>query len=343
MTERSTLNDDPDTPVQNILVYRSDSFRVENGANLGDGMSVAEDLVPDDIYHLSQNAEPQRLALKDGAFGAFEVAVGSHCGQVGATLHLDCALLLMSPDGQNTEALIFVEVDERQNISDVYMLALGQLLPKTDYALVRIDTKTAHQKFAEAACVSFTRGTHITLASGAQVPIEDLRIGDKVLTRDDGAQEIRWIGQNTVRATGDFAPIVIKAGTLNNANDLVVSREHRLFVYQRSDQIGAGQSELLVKARHLVNDDTVFEQTGGFVDYFQLLFDRHHIIYAEGIAAESLRIDPRTKQVLPPEILGRMSNLLPSHARRRMHALDVQRALLDRPDAIELLRRASLR
>lgn len=343
MTDFTAPREHQDNSVQNILVYRSDSFCVENGANLGDGISVAEDLCPDDIYHLSQSASTERLALIDGPYGAFEVATGSRTGKVGAAIHLDCAIMLMSPDGQNTETLIFVEVDDTQNIAEVYMMPLGQLFPKTDYTLVRIDTKNARQKFAEAACVSFTRGTHITLASGAQVPIEDLRIGDKVLTRDDGAQEIRWIGQNTLRANGDFAPIVIKAGTLNNANDLVVSREHRLFVYQRSDQIGAGQSELLVKARHLVNGDTVYEQNGGFVDYFQLLFDRHHIIYAEGIAAESLRIDPRTKQVLPPELLGRMSNLLPAHARRRMHALDVQRALLDRPDAIELLRRASLR
>ena len=62
---------------------------------------------------------------------------------------------------------------------------------------------------------------------------------------------------------GEFTPICIKAGTLNNDNDLIVSPDHRLFIYQRSDELGAGRAELLVKVRYLLNGDTVFTQTGG--------------------------------------------------------------------------------
>jgi len=213
----------------------------------------------------------------------------------------------------------------------------------TEYTLVGCDRDSARRKFAQVACVSFTRGTHLTVASGAQVRIEDLKVGDRVLTRDAGAQQIRWIGSSTVRAVGDFAPILIKAGTLNNANDLLVSPDHRLFVYQRTDHMGVGRSELLVKARHLVNSETVLVQNGGFVDYFQILFDRHHIIYAEGIAAESMLIDSRTRSALPADLLNKLQNLLPGHGRRDSHGIDVQKALLERPDAIDILRRASMR
>jgi hypothetical protein len=152
----------------------------------------------------------------------------------------------------------------------VFLAPLTTLESRIEYRLVGIDTKTARQKFGQVACVSFARGTHITLSSGEQRLIEDLRTGDKVLTRDDGVQQIRWIGQTTTRAVGEFAPIKIKAGALNNTNDLIISPDHRLFVYQRSDQLGAGRAELLVKARHLVNGDTVTQMQGGFVDYFQL-------------------------------------------------------------------------
>ena len=38
-----------------------------------------------------------------------------------------------------------------------------------------------------------------------------------------------------------------------------------------------------------------------------------------------------------------LAQLLPGHSRGGMHGLDVQQALLERPDAIDLLRRASLR
>ncbi|MEO0502301.1 MAG: Hint domain-containing protein, partial [Pseudomonadota bacterium] len=167
----------------------------------------------------------------------------------------------------------------------------------------------------------------------------DLKVGDRVLTRNDGVQAVRWIGQSTVRAVGDFAPIRIRAGTLNNAHDLVVSPDHRLFIYQRSDQLGAGRSELLVKARHLVNGDSVTVQDGGFVDYFELLFDTHQIIYAEGIAAESMLIDTRTKPVVPDEVRA----VIAPHTTTGLQGLDVTEALLDRPDAAEILRRASTR
>ncbi|MBL4767815.1 MAG: Hint domain-containing protein [Rhodobacteraceae bacterium] len=326
---------------QSIPVYCADTFRVSTGANLGDGMSVCDELMPDDVYTLQTGAVRERMSILALADGTFRIAADTEIGAPGAALHLDCALILMSPDGQNTDAIVLVEVDRDGDIVDIYLLPLAPLVEKNNYTLVGIDRDAARQKFAQVACVSFTRGTHITMASGAQILIEDLQVGDRILTRDDGPQKVRWIGQSTVRATGDFAPIVVSAGTLNNSNDLTISPDHRLFVYQRTDQIGAGQSELLLKARHLVNGDSVYVQSGGFVDYFQILFDRHHIIYAEGIAAESMLVDSRTRPALPPEMLQKL-NGVPDHARRDSHGLDVQKALLDRPDAIELLRRASM-
>lgn len=330
-------------PIQNIPVYPAEAFCVSDGANLGDGISHIDDMVPDDVYTLEPGATRQRLALRTSGEGTFCIAEGTELGKKGAALHLDCAINLMSHDGTTTEAIVLVEVDPEGNIAAIYLLPLAPLIAKTDYTLVGMDRKSARRKFAQVACVSFTRGTHITLGSGAQVKIEDLQVGDKVLTRDDGVQAVRWIDHSTVRAHGEFAPIVIRAGALNNAGDLVVSPDHRLFVYQRSDQIGAGQSELLVKARHLVNGESVFVQNGGFVEYYQILFDSHHIIYAEGIAAESMLINPRTRPALPPELLENLGAILPGHSTRDVHGLDVQKALLDRPDAIDLLRRASLR
>lgn len=318
-------------------------MRVTNGANMGDAVSFAGELMLDDNYELGTGAQPVRLALHAETDTKFILAADTEAGTPGAAVHLDSALTIMSPDGQTTDVLVLVEVDDAGDINDIYILPLATLMPKTNYTLVGIDTATASQKFAHVACVSFTRGTHITMASGEQRLIEDLHVGDRVLTRDDGPQAVRWIGQSTVRAVGDFAPIRIKAGTLNNHNDLIVSPDHRLFIYQRSDELGAGRSELLVKVRHLVNGDSVTVQDGGFVDYFQLLFDSHQIIYAEGIAAESMLIDTRTKPVLPTEISDKLGDIIPGHSDLPHAGLDVQEGLLNRPDAAELLRRASMR
>ncbi len=204
-----------------------------------------------------------------------------------------------------------------------------------------VDTEGALATFAQLACVSFTRGTLITLASGEQRPVEDLEVGDKVLTRDDGPQEVRWIGQRTTLAVGGFAPIAIRAGTLNNINYLVVSPDDRLFIYQRRDELGAGRAELLVRARHLVNGDSIRQLTGGFVEYYQMLFDHHQIIYAEGIAAESMLVDARTRAVLPEELEAHLDDLLSGHRTSAHGSLEVAEALLRRRDAAAVLRRSS--
>ena len=323
-------------PVQTLPVVRADDFVVVDGANRGDALTDAGDLMLDDIYRLRPHARRVRLALSDDGGTAFALAEGSEAGTAGHAVHLDCALTFMSPDGATTEALVFVEVTPDRTIAAIWMLPLAPLLPRHDYALVAIDRRGARARLAAFACVSFVRGTHITMANGLQRRIEDLAAGDRVLTRDNGVREIRWIGRQTVRATGAFAPILIAKGALNNSGDLMLSPNHRLFIYQRRNRVGSGRSEVLVKAGQLVNGHSVIRSAGGHVDYFQLLFDQHEIIYAEGIAAESLPSDSRVRPVIPDEVRRR----LPARAPSRL-TFELGDGVLDAAHAADLLRRAS--
>jgi len=325
-----------------LPVLSGEVLTVVSGANAGDALSFAADLIPDDIYEVVQAARPRRLSLHPDGAARFRVAEDTQAGQPHAVIHLDSCLTFMSPDGETAEVLVLVEVDARGDVTEVHALPLVPLRPKTRYTLVTIDTEGAAARLAEIACVSFTRGTRITMATGAQRRIEDLRVGDRVLTREDGPQEIRWIGQTTLRAHGEHAPIVITAGTLHNTHDLVVSPDHRLFIYQRADVLGAGRAEVLVRARHLVNGVSVYRQQGGFVDYFQILFDRQQIIFAEGIAAETLLLDTRTSPALPADLAKQLAGTLgPRHA-TGLEDFEVPERLLNLPDAAATLRRASL-
>ncbi|MEM8591891.1 MAG: Hint domain-containing protein [Pseudomonadota bacterium] len=325
---------------QALPVYRAEEFFVLSGVNSGEPLGFASELILDDIYELDKRAKPSKLVVANNA-DHLKITRHSKVGTPGGQVVIDSTITLMSPDGATIEGLVLVEVENDEAV-DVYLLPLAHLATHTEYTLVGVDTSDARRRFAEAACVAFTRGTHITMASGAQTPIERLKVGDKVLTRDDGPQEIRWIGQNTRRAVGDFAPVLIRRGTLNNENDLIVSPDHRLFIYQRDDAIGAGRSEVLVKVRHLINGSSVMRLEGGFVDYFQLLFDCHQIIYAEGIAAESLLVDPRTRPALPVEVDAALAKALPGHEDRHHLDYEVSETLLSK-DAAEKLRRASTR
>ncbi len=335
------MSDDPIRPMmQTVAVLRSDDFVVSEGVAEGEGISFADELVMDDVYQLSKSATrlPLSLSLREDAEG-FEISETSTIGKIGNAVYLDSCVTMMATDSTTYEVLVLVEVEDG-GLEATYLLPLANLTSDTNYRLVGVDKDAATTRFAEVASVSFTRGTHITMASGEQRAIEDLVVGDKVLTRDDGPQAVRWVGQSTLRAVGEFAPIVITKGALHNENDLLVSPDHRLFIYQRQDKLGAGRSEVLVKVRHLINDDTVYRRDGGFVDYFQLLFDEHQIIYAEGIAAESLLIDPRTRAALPDHLRsGRASHA--SHGHRAHLDYEVQEKLLKDPDAVGLLRKAS--
>jgi len=321
--------------VQTISVYVSDDFPVSEGVAQGEGMSFADDLVLDDIYRLWSRRERRALSLLVDDTGSFRVAGDSPTGRAGNQVVLDSCVTVMGTDSSTQEILLLVELEDG-GVEEVYLLPLARLTPQSDYRLVRVDRHAATQRFAEVACVSFSKGTHITLGNGAQVPIEELNVGDRVLTRDEGPQPIRWIGQTTIRATGDFAPILITKGALHNANDLLVSPDHRLFVYQRQDKLGTGRSDVLVKVGNLVDGERVIQQPGGYVDYFQLLFDSHQIIYAEGIAAESLLIDARNRAALPDSLSGSGPQPTKDHLR-----YEVSASLLPPTDAVRLLREAA--
>ena len=312
-----------------IDVYPATAIVASDGVMKGEPVSFADELVMDDVFQVVANAQLQPLELMSGTSGLQRVNDAAN------TVHLDCCVTLMAPDGAPQDALILVEVED-DNVANIFVLPLGELRPLVGYRLVGVERHTATRRFAEAASGSFARGTHITMADGQMRRIETLEAGDRVVTRDAGKQPIRCVGQATMRATGSFAPVVILKGALHNENDLVVRPDHRLFIYQREDHLGAGRAEVLIKARHLIDHTTVVRKRGGFIDYFQLIFDQHHIIYAEGIAAESHLIDPRTRHALPEGVSS------PDHAHRPHLDYEVKDNLIDATQAAKLLRKASV-
>ncbi|MEM5476866.1 Hint domain-containing protein [Pacificibacter sp. AS14] len=144
--------------------------------------------------------------------------------------------------------------------------------------------------FAEeaiAAAVCLTRGTLIDTADGPKY-IEALKKGDLINTLDNGPQAIRWIGSRNMPAQDEMAPVLIKAGAMGNVRDLKVSQNHRMLVRGPQAQILFGERDVLVAAKHLLNDDKIRIVSGGTVDYFHMLFDAHQIIFAESCPTESL-------------------------------------------------------
>src|SRR3990167_8332598 len=167
---------------------------VSLGVNAGDELGGPDEVCPGDIYQLDPDHAPLRLVVTRPEGGGQRVGAGSAAGHPGEPIQLEARYALMASDGDQVELLL-----------------LSRMAARTDYTLLKVEEAPEDTGLSDLLCVSFARGTMITLATGVQRPIEALASGDAVLTRDHGAQPIRWIGHTPLRAVGVFAPVVITA------------------------------------------------------------------------------------------------------------------------------------
>ena len=135
---------------------------------------------------------------------------------------------------------------------------------------------------AEPAC--FYRGTRIQTDHG-EVPVEELAIGDRVVTVSGAIRPIKWIGRRTVAARFSDPlkvwPIRIMAGALADevpSRDLVVSPDHALLV-----------DNILIQAGALVNSISIVRETEPpeIFTYFHIELEDHSLILAENTPAET--------------------------------------------------------
>ncbi|MTE01014.1 hypothetical protein GIY56_11980 [Paracoccus sp. YIM 132242] len=169
-----------------------------------------------------------------------------------------------------------------------------------------IDTMRDAGDLVPSPVTCFVRGTLITTDCG-DVPIENLKSGCKVLTQDNGFQELvltmsRIIGANELRKNAKLYPIRITAGALGSGlpkRDLVVSRQHRMAVKSDIVRRMFGSATALVAAIRLTELPGVHvENAVESVEYFHLVFKRHEVIFAEGAPTESFLMNFETQKTL---------------------------------------------
>ncbi|MEP2889199.1 Hint domain-containing protein [Tateyamaria sp.] len=200
-------------------------------------------------------------------------------------------------DGTTTWRIAVIDVD-LNNDDDVqdagedgYYLVFPDGLPPADTDLTTggITDNGAFIPHADlgAQIVCFTSGTLIETPNGPR-KIEDIAPDDIVTTAHNGAQSVKWAGQTTVAANDDLAPIVITAGTLGNASDLVVSPQHAILLNDWRAELLFGEDQVLVRAVELLGMDGVYRKTGGIVTYCHILMDSHQLVQAHGLWSETL-------------------------------------------------------
>lgn len=129
----------------------------------------------------------------------------------------------------------------------------------------------------------YAHGTLVCTADGER-PIETLTPASEVLTVAGAMATVVWLGKRRVscgryRRPRDVSPVRVAAGAFGPGTphtDLLLSPEHGLFV-----------DGVLIPVRHLVNGTSVSQLSLPDIEYWHLELDRHAIVQANGLPAES--------------------------------------------------------
>ncbi len=170
--------------------------------------------------------------------------------------------------------------------------------------------------------ICFTPDTRITTPDGPRL-IQHLRPGDRILTKDNGPQEIMWTGHRRMTGARLYAmphlrPIRFRAGAMGAGrpeDDLLVSPQHRMLVKGPAAQALFNTAEVLVAAEDLVNDHSVtVDHMLREVTYIHILLERHNIVFANGMETESFHPSNTALDTVDPAQRAVLLGLLPDVA-----------------------------
>ncbi len=262
------------------------------------GDSVQTELIAqDDSYHIHANTTETINVLGNDYSASGGTLTVTHINNQ-AVVAGDTVTL---PNGQtvtlNADGTFTVVTDGEQEIA-----------PFTYGITDGVNTDVGYVTINSVPC--FVAGTRIKTPNG-DVAVETLEPGDLVETQDSGPQPLRWIGRRVVTARGDMAPIRIAQNTFGRHGALMVSPQHRVLIRDAASELLFGEAEVLVAAKHLLNDQSVTRQIGGWVEYVHLLFDEHQVVISEGLPTESFLPGEQSTLGFAQETLNEICAIFP--------------------------------
>ncbi len=241
----------------------------------------------DDILIGRQGADTQRGGADADTFivssaedGNGDIIDGGSAGDDNDTLDLTgsgafrIVNQVTDADGNSTSGTVeFLDADTRDVISTLDYSEIENIVP------------------------CFTPGTSIATPRGEML-VEDLQVGDKVITRDNGIQEIRWIGAKrmegrSLQANPHLQPVLIQRGALGHGlpeRDMLVSPNHRMLVNTDRVALYFEENEVLVSAKHLVNPTEGVQTINSMgTTYIHFMFENHEVVLSNGAWTESFQ------------------------------------------------------
>ncbi len=221
------------------------------------------------------------------------------------TMTADIPLVLSKPDG-GTLRLDRVEIGGELAL----YVPSEWLVAGIDYAEKQALALPARAASPEeiAALPCLATGAMIATAEGP-APIDWLRPGDRVLTRDNGYQPLLWLGLHMMprRAPADTRPLRLAANCFGEAlpeRDVLLSPGTGVLLAGHELELWFGESEMFAQAHHALPK----AETGpGRLALYSLLFARPEVILAEGMWVSSVHADAAYIALMPDRVRGALA------------------------------------
>ncbi len=174
----------------------------------------------------------------------------------------------------NSNTLTFADSGVNAGGGGIDSIIFGSAVSAANFNIVNGNT-------VQVAC--FAAGTRIGTQAGL-VAVEELAVGDLVVTKSGRAEPIKWIGSRAVNCARHPSPqtvwpVRVEAGAFGQGlpvRDVYLSPDHAVFV-----------DGVLVPVKLLVNGTTISQVKRDRVTYYHVELPHHEVIGAEGLPVES--------------------------------------------------------
>ena len=199
---------------------------------------------------------------------------------------------MLHPPGTNFVSSITAAAGGDPNVGPVSVEFATYSPTQTNYTIGFDGTGTInHTMNVTPFVVCFAEGMMIETENG-EVAVEDIQIGDKLRTLDNGFQPVRFVHKTTVFASGSNAPVVFEKGAIGNDRELVVSQNHNMYTKSLPKDVLPREArdfeDHLIHAHKLVNGTTIrIRREKKRVTYYHIMLDQHELLYCHGTISES--------------------------------------------------------
>ncbi|MXU63908.1 Hint domain-containing protein [Oceanomicrobium pacificus] len=182
--------------------------------------------------------------------------------------------------------------------------------------------KVVRVRVDEDAVPCFVAGTLIATPDGLR-RVEEISVGDMVLTRDAGPQPVVWRAERRFEAGRIAAapwlwPVRIAAdrfGPGRPARPLFLSPQHRVLIGSAWAELCFGSHDVLAHAVHLCDGERITRpEPDGAVTYVHFACRTHQIVWAEGLPVESLYPGEMALRAIPEASRSELQELFPELA-----------------------------